>query len=502
MERSVSSHDPALPIAGDIYDWPLADAFLDRRAELAVLESWWSGDDRTPMNLYGRRRVGKSWLFRRFAHGKPAAILVAHRVHTGAQLDAFAQYLEPLVGVRPALPDVASLFRVLLRTARDRRLLVVIDEFPWLLPGTESGNEQVLSEIQAVLEEETDRSQLKLVVCGSLVGQMESLQGVRSPLHGRLRPLQLRPLAYPEARPFLADLDAIERLERYAVAGGMPRYLAELGRGTLRDVVCRHVLDRNGALWNEARTVLEQELREPKVYFALLSQLANGDKELGEITSRARLTASQASKYLSVLEEMRIVRRRLPVLSTREARGGQWHLDDAFFRFWFRFVFPYQDDLENGLHPADLFRGEVRPALADHVAPVFEDWARDFVRKRFGSRASSVGAWWGPSLHHLRRAGERTTEEIDIVGVGRGSVTVVGEAKWQERMLDVSILPRLREYKLPALAQAGFKLAKDLDIVLLARRGYTAGLHRAASVDPHLHLIDVATDLADESTPE
>ena len=261
-------------------------------------------------------------------------------------------------------------------------------------------------------------------------------------------------------------------------------------------------LDRNGALWNEARTVLEQELREPKVYFTLLTQLASGDKELGEITSRARLSPSQASKYLSVLENMRIVRRRLPVLATKETRGGQWHLDDSFFRFWFRFVFPYQDDLENGLRAADLFSGEVKPALADHVAPMFEDWARDWVRGRFGSRASSVGAWWGPSLHNLRRTGERSTEEIDVVGVGRGKVTVVGEAKWQERMLGASILADLRDHKLPALAQAGFKFANDVDVVLLAKSGYTEDLKEVESADPHLHLVDVAADLVGGPTEE
>jgi AAA+ ATPase superfamily predicted ATPase len=133
-----------------VFHWRLVNSFLDRRDELSVLEQWWSSDDRMPINLFGRRRVGKSWLFRRLAHGKPAVMIVAQRLPAGAQLGKFSAQLEPLLGVRPDLPDVASLFRVLFRVGRDAKLLAVIDEFPWLLPGNGPGDEETLSAIQAV----------------------------------------------------------------------------------------------------------------------------------------------------------------------------------------------------------------------------------------------------------------------------------------------------------------------------------------------------------------
>lgn len=422
-------------------------------------------------------------------------LLVSRRLSVGAQLGTFSAQLEPLLGVRPDLPDVASLFRALFRAGRDGPLLAVVDELPWLLPGTTAGDEEVLSAVQAVFEEERDDSQLKLLLCGSIVGQMEALQAERSPLHGRLRAMHLRPLPYEQAAEFLSDLDPVRRFERFAVAGGMPRYLSDLASADLRTAVCTRVLDRNGALWDEARTVLEQELREPKVYFALLTQLASGDKELGEITDGARLVASQASEYLSVLEDMRIVRRRLPVAARPEARGGQWHLEDPFFRFWFRFVFPYQEDLESGLRARDLYDAEVAPALNDHVASEFEQWCRSWVRQHLGSRARTVGAWWGPALHTLRRTGERSSEEIDIVGIGRNRVTVVGEAKWQDKPLGPAVLQDLQTYKVPALSRAGFTLAPEVTTVLMARSGYTAALRRAAADNPHLVLVDVPAAL-------
>jgi hypothetical protein len=477
----------------DAYAWPLADAFRGREDALARLEDWWQGDERMPIALYGRRRVGKSWLFRRFAHGKPAIVLVAEQLAPGAQLDRFASRLEPTLGFRPDIPDVPELFRLLFRIAGPRRLLVVVDEFGWLIPTSSAKARRLLSALQAVMEEERDASGLKLVLCGSTVSQMESLFSERSPLHGRLVRHELAPLAYEDAAgAFLTGLDPVDRFERYAVAGGMPRYLDLLATGSLRAAVSRHVLDRNAPLWNEGRLVVEQELRQPRVHFSLLEQLATGGKTHNELAQALHVEGSATSAYLAALTELRLVRRVLPVGAPATSRSGQWRLDDPFFRFWFRFVFPYQTELESGLRPDDLFTAEVAPAIAHHVAPEFEAWARSWVRAHRGAVATRVGAWWGPALHAHRRSGERSSEEVDVVGMARGRVTVVGEARWTNRRLGAEILHDVETYKLPAMRQAGLRLASDPEIVLFSRSGYAAVLRRAAG-DRHrrLTLVDV-----------
>ncbi len=482
------------------YDWPRFDEFIDRTTELDRLEAWWAADERMPVNLYGRRRVGKSWLFRRFAHGKPAVLLVSERLAEGAQLTRFAEQLTPLLGgVAPDLPDVPALFRVLFRLARASKVLVVIDEFPWLLGTTSKGVDRTLSAIQAVMEQERDRSQLKLVVCGSAVTQMEALQAERNPLHGRLVPLELRALPYRRASAFLGGDDDQERFVRFAVAGGMPRYLAALADGDLRARVCDQLLRPDAPLWNEGRTIVGQELREPAVHFSVLEQLASGEKEVGELANALRTTSGPVSKYLSTLADLRLARKDLPYGASPTDRGSHWVLEDPFLRFWFRFVFPYQADLEAGLAPEDLFDSEVAPELADHVAPVFEDLCREHVRTTMGDTATRVGRWWGNALDRLRRSGDRSTEEIDVVGTARKRVTLVGEVKWTTKPLGEKALRDLAEYKVPALEQDGFRLAGELITVLFSRSGYSPGLRSRAEDDDRLVLVDVNDML---STPE
>lgn len=481
------------------YTWPRVGDFIDRTAEIDRLEEWWSSDERMPINLYGRRRVGKSWLFRRFAHGKPAVLLVAERLAEGAQLTRFAEQLAPLLGVTPDLPDVASLFRVLFRLARDTKVLAVVDEFPWLLGTTSKEAEQTLSALQAVMEEERDHSQLKLILCGSAVTQMEALQSERNPLHGRLMPLELRALPYRLASEFLEREDAQDQFVRFALAGGMPRYLTALTGGDLRERVCDQLLRPDAPLWNEGRTIVAQELREPAMHFSLIEQLASGEKEVGELADALRTKSGPVSKYLSTLGDLRLVRKELPYGASPNARGSHWVLEDPFLRFWFRFVFPFQADLEAGLEPGDLYDTEIAPELPRHVSPVFEDLCREQVRATMGATATRVGRWWGNALNELRRSGERTTEEIDIVGTSRKRIALVGEVKWTSKPLSVKILKDLEDYKVPALQQDGFKLASEVATVLFSRSGYTAELHERSEDDANLVLVNVDEML---STPD
>ena len=100
------------------------------------------------------------------------------------------------------------------------------------------------------MEEHRDNSKTKLVLCGSIIGQMEGLLHSTSPLHGRLRKVYVSGRStFAESASMTSAADTPEqRITRYAVAGGMARYLSELGEGPVRRAVCERVLDRRATL--------------------------------------------------------------------------------------------------------------------------------------------------------------------------------------------------------------------------------------------------------------
>lgn len=474
------------------FSWPGANEFHNRVEDISTMETWWAAPTRDALCLLGRRRVGKSWLFRRFAHGKPAVILVADRLLLSTQMARFAGELEPLFDIPPALADLAALIRALYRLGKTEKVLVVIDEFPYLLPdGPE--REQVLTQLQAVMETERDQSQTKLMLCGSIISQMETLLAQSTPISGRLRKFDVWPMTLSEARDLMPGAKtADQRITRYALAGGMARHLAELGGDTdLQRTVCERVLDRRGPLFDDPRSVLMQELRNPAIYFSILQLLALHSAAMDHLTSTLQLTATQLTPYLETLREMRLVSALQPVGAPAKGRSRKYQVDDGFIRFWFRFVFPHQDNLSSGLRPRDLWSSDVQPHLADHTSPTFEDLCQRWTRLEYGDRFSSVGAWWGPALHSERRAKRRLSEEVDVVAAQRGRLGVVGECKWTTGVMGKKVLDDLKDFKLPAIDQEG-RISQQRDpvqILLFARSGFARELTTTAAENPNVRLI-------------
>ncbi len=471
------------------YLFPSIDAFRDRREELATIGDWFDDDaEWRAMTLYGRRRVGKSWLFRAFAHGRDADIFVASTRGLADQLAGFSETLGR-DGERPALPDLEAFFRLLYRRARDSRRLVVIDELPYLW----TAERDLPSILLKVMEEEAPSSRLKLLIAGSHVGMMERLLAEREALHDRLRPLRIRALDFWHAVEILGDGDPEQLLTAYSIAGGMPRYLAEVAGAP--DPVARLAalcLDPHGPLFDEPRSILAQELDVPHTYFSLLSVLASGPKSWGDLSSQSKVESDRLGRYLRTLENLGIVTQKAPVTDpARVGRNRLYEISDGFLRFWFRFVFPFQADLEAGLAPATVLETEILPELADHIAPAVEEVARDWVRRTGVGGATRVGSWWGPALNEFRATNERTSEEIDIVGIARNRVTVVGEVRWRSRPMDVGILGDIDRFKLPALRKAT-NVAAHPQIVLVSRSGFTPALHEAADREPRIRLVEIA----------
>ena len=253
--------------------------------------------------------------------------------------------------------------------------------------------------------------------------------------------------------------------------------------------MCERVLNPRGPLFNDPREILEEELRQPGIYFSLLEELASGARAIGDLARAIGKRTHDLGPYLETLEEMRLVEKLAPVTAQRVHRDHRFRLADGFMRFWFRFVFSFQEDLRTGLDrkismtarsrllSRNSWRRSSRVSAAN--GPV-----RSLVSRR-------VGWALGGGLHYeLRRAGQRQTEEIDIVGLRRGMVTVVGECKWTASPMARRTVEDLEAYKLPAMRQAKIRFAGEGPLILLfSRSGFRRSLVELAANREDVRLV-------------
>ena len=83
---------------------------------------------------------------------------------------------------------------------------------------------------------------------------------------------------------------------------------------TLEINVREGILDKHSPLYEEPRFLLMQELNEPSLYFSILKAIAFGRTRLNDIAQETGIVdGHKVNKYISVLRDLRIVRREVPV---------------------------------------------------------------------------------------------------------------------------------------------------------------------------------------------
>jgi len=441
--------------------------FVNRVSELELLEKRFQSSKAEFFVLFGRRRVGKTELLARFCEGKRSIFFVSDlgseislRTALSAAVNTTLFGPNQMNAVYATWED---LFHALAQAAQTERLVVVLDEFPYLV----TAHPPMATLLQRIWDQTLKNTQIMLILCGSYIGMMEeTVLGYQAPLYGR-RTAQylLEPLQFKDARLFYPSFDVEDQVRAYAVYGGTPAYLHTLQpQQSLKRNILDGILSRGSFLYDEVRFVLQQELREPRNYFAILQAIAAGKTRLNEIKLATGIDGATA--YLDTLQQLHLVERLVPVTETQpqKSRRGIYRLKDHYLRFWFRYVHPNRSQLERGWAQA-ILENQVLSEIDHFSSLAFEAVCQQYfwqtgISGKLAFVPTNIGNWWNAN------------EEIDLVVLGEEDAILV-ECKWTSKPVGIDILADLeRKAQLikPELADRRIRFA------LCARSGFTKQL--------------------------
>jgi len=319
--------------------------FVGRDREQAFLEELHDSGRPELFVLYGRRRVGKTELLQRFCGDHRAVYFMAAQVRDRDNLKAFrnvvAESLQDPLAAGVEFPDWSSALGFLAERAGGERLVVVLDEFPYLCEADKS----LPSQVQRFWDMRGKDSPLLLGLCGSQVSFMErEVLAERSPLFGRrTAQKRLEPLQPKDTLGFFPSWTLEDRVLAYAILGGMPAYLRRFDDAkSLRTNVLDEILRPEGYLFDEVQFLLRSELTNTTTYNSILAATARGSKRLNDIALEVGVDSTTANKYLHVLRELRLVDREVPLSDPDplRSRRGTYRIADRFLEFHFRHLQP------------------------------------------------------------------------------------------------------------------------------------------------------------------
>lgn len=417
---------------------------IDRERELARLGELWRRPGPALTLIYGRRRVGKTYFLQQ--------ILRQHRgvYFLAAESSALENLEELLDQVRRTFPNRqdATLenypswrvaLRLLCELAAEEPLLVVFDEFSYLCHVEPA----LPSLLQAVWDRDAVATQLKLVLCGSEIGMLATLNEYGRPLHGRFDWVeQYQPLDYYDAGRFLiAAAPPSDRftprdlLLAYGFFGGSGRYLDAFDpHHSLATNVGRLLLDPLGVFHREGENLIrqEREIRDYASYNAVLEAIAGGATEWGEIANQSHVEKHVMASCLGRLQQLGWIAHEKPF--EEPDRRGIYRLEDNFLKCWYRFVFRFRSALQIA-QPDEAWAELIEPDLDQYMGrQVFEGICIQHLKRFHRSYGLpllvDVGRWWS----------RRNDVELDIVARLSDRSYLFGECKWSRSLIDVDVL--------------------------------------------------------------
>ena len=464
--------------------------FIGRKLEIDTLEKEYARDGGFVV-IYGRRRVGKTTLIKKFLEAKTAFYFLATEELESQSMKRLAGVLSRTIGnplvQKAAFSDWLEIFQLIADYKPDEKKVFVIDEFPYLV----KVNEAFPSILQKAWDEIFKDSNVMLILCGSLIGMMQKhALSYDSPLYGR-RTAQIRllPLSFMEV--YTAENHSFERaVEQFAVTGGVPKYIEffEDDRN-LDEQIKETVLSKNGFLYEEPYFLLRSESLLAVNYFSIIKAIADGNHKLGKIADSLRQSSSALMPYLSTLIDLGFVEKRTPITENNpeKSRKGLYFIEDNFIRFWFRYVYPYKGELE--LDNTQIVIEEMKKDFVEKfVAFAYENICMnifsDLCRKEsIQFLPSRIGSYWLNDFNG--------DTEIDVMAIDRQNKRVfAGECKYHAKPVDASVYFALKTKVDNAVEIRKTFPGYDIIFGIFSKSGFTQRMIDIARANQNLLLIN------------
>ncbi len=321
---------------------------IGRKQEIELLEQSFHSNRSEFIAIYGRRRVGKTFLVRQLFADKFAFTYSGMpNVSTKVQLHNFYKELMTQGYKAQTAPknwtDAFFVLRELVASKPEGKKVIFLDELPWM-DGRQSSFLPAFENFWNAWA--SARNDVLLIICGSATSWIvKKILHNRGGLHNRLtNQICLQPFCLKECEEYVKEmelpLDRQQVIEGYMVFGGIPFYWSLLERNkSLTQNIDMLFFGRNAKLKDEFQELYRSLFAKPEVYVEIIKAL--GTKKVGmtrdEIINAANLdSGGKFSGYLEDLENCGFIRRYQAIGS--KTKNALYQLVDNFTLFYFRFM--------------------------------------------------------------------------------------------------------------------------------------------------------------------
>ena len=321
---------------------------IGRENELHTLAQVMQRDDAQLVAVYGRRRVGKTFLVKRFFNETyDFSFVGSYKTQTSIQLELFRGTLERYSGKKVAKLktwyEAFNALRDYLQTLNKERIVIFLDELPWM----DQPKSNFLSAFSFFWNDwACSVKGLKLVACGSATTWMlDKFVGDKGGFYGRNnRAIYLPPFTLNEVEQFLKMRGFVwsrhKMVEAYMVFGGIPYYLDMLDSTIPLEANIDSLFFRQGTqLRGEYLFLFRTLFNEAPLYHRVVECLADNEQGMTQAEIKEKLRLKDGGTLTTCLENLQKCDFiRMYAGYKKKERETLYQLTDLFTLFHLNFI--------------------------------------------------------------------------------------------------------------------------------------------------------------------
>lgn len=402
---------------------------LGRSSELKHLNSYYEQEGSQIMVVYGQRNVGKTALLRQFVKGKPNYYF---RARPASEREIQYQWGRELgkEGIKlPKYPRFDEIFQaVITDDSKTAKMVIVIDEFHYLI----KSSEDFITELIGFVHSHWQGRNVMVVLLSSSIGWIENsmINKIGDAAFELSSFLKVKELPFEQMMEFFPDFNVEQCIETYAVLGGVPALWEHFNdRISVKENICKNILDTHSLLRFEGQRVVEEELRETGVYNTILASIAQGHHKLNDLYNHTGFSRAKISVYLKNLIELELVEKifSYDTEGKENTQKGIYRISNHFVDFYFTYIYPNFTEFEQ-LQPNDFYKKYISPTFKTYVSEYFKTVCRQYIENlnKKGDLPISIyriGEWVGK------------LGNIDVIAQNEDGETIVSICNWDKPLM-------------------------------------------------------------------
>jgi AAA+ ATPase superfamily predicted ATPase len=404
---------------------------IGRQEEGQVLKELLNSKKAEFLAVYGRRRVGKTYLIREFFQKKGIFFNVTG-TKDGRLIEQLSHFLDELSTVFYSglpLKEVKSwdeAFKLLTRAISEanpkKKIILFLDELPWLA----SRNSRLLESLDYYWNQHWSKNlNVKLIVCGSSASWIiNKIINNKAGLHNRItRQLHLQPFTLFQTKLFLEaheiKLTLKQIIQIYMVMGGIPYYLSYVEKGmSAGQIIKRLAFSKNSFLLSEFDNLFSSLFENADQYIDIIKAIGAHRYGIAERTLLEslgkKMLGGTGQKKLFELEKSGFIIRFKSLYNKK--KGTVYRLADEYVMFYLTWLLPIRDELAmNALDNKNWEALQKTPAWHNWLGYAFESICYKHVanlREALKIPSSAIPSTWS---YNAKKLTSQRGAQIDLL---------------------------------------------------------------------------------------